>query len=153
MNGLADLRDVHYPEAIGFWPPAPGWWLLMVVVLSLGGLATYYFHRRWRHHRARRAALTALQSLEQDYRTSGDRHAVLAELSILVRRTALAYYPRTAVAGLAGDSWRAFLRRQVASDEKALQVLTEAAYQANEAEVDMPALFSYVRRLLIRLAT
>ena len=23
-----DLRDIHLPEAIGWWPPAIGWWLL-----------------------------------------------------------------------------------------------------------------------------
>ena len=35
MNPAASnlqLRDIHLPDAVSWWPPAPGWWLL------LGGL-------------------------------------------------------------------------------------------------------------------
>ena len=30
------LRDLHLPDAIGWWPLAPGWWVL--IALSLLGL-------------------------------------------------------------------------------------------------------------------
>ena len=31
------LRDLHLPEAIGWWPLAPGWWIL--IAIALVGLA------------------------------------------------------------------------------------------------------------------
>ena len=30
------LRDLHLPDAIGWWPPAPGWWVLFVLALAAG---------------------------------------------------------------------------------------------------------------------
>ena len=27
------LRDLHLPEAIGWWPLAPGWWLVIAIAL------------------------------------------------------------------------------------------------------------------------
>ena len=26
------LRDLHLPEAIGWWPLAPGWWVVIALV-------------------------------------------------------------------------------------------------------------------------
>ncbi len=31
---LAQLRDLHLPQAVADWPPALGWWLLAGLVLS-----------------------------------------------------------------------------------------------------------------------
>ena len=29
------LRDLHLPEPVGWWPPAPGWWILLLLVTTL----------------------------------------------------------------------------------------------------------------------
>ena len=26
------LKDIHLPEAIGWWPLAPGWWILLLLI-------------------------------------------------------------------------------------------------------------------------
>ena len=27
------LADIHLPEAIGFWPVAPGWWIVLALMI------------------------------------------------------------------------------------------------------------------------
>lgn len=107
---LANLRDIHLPEPVSWWPPAPGWWLLallsLIVVAGLFGL--------WRYRRRqtpRRAALAELARLRVDFQRNGDGTAVAAGISALLRRLALAYFPRNQVAGLVGDAWLQFLDR------------------------------------------
>jgi hypothetical protein len=112
MNGdpLAQLRDWHLPDPIQWWPPAPGWWIsaavLLAVLLWVAGV-------RWRRHRRRgaaaRSALRELAALRETARTDGDTRAFVAALSRLLRRLALARFPREQVAGLTGDAWLAFL--------------------------------------------
>lgn len=112
MNGdpLAQLRDWHLPDSVQWWPPAPGWWIsaaaLLAVLLWVAGV-------RWRRHRRRgaaaRSALRELDALRAAIKADGDIRAFVAALSRLLRRFALARFPREQVAGLTGDAWLAFL--------------------------------------------
>ncbi|HSD70959.1 MAG TPA: DUF4381 domain-containing protein [Woeseiaceae bacterium] len=105
------LRDLHLPEAIGWWPLAPGWWIL--IVLAVSGLL-YLMYRgcqRWRSHRPRRIALRELRKLQNDYRHGADAISLSKQLSQLLRRAMLAYASRDEVAGLTGQSWLEWLDR------------------------------------------
>ena len=107
------LRDLHLPEAIGWWPLAPGWWFLILVAL----LAIGYLVHRYRIHRsrgaARRHALRQLTALTAEFEQHGDAVAFSSRLSELLRRTMLAYAPRQEVAGLTGDEWLKWLDRDL----------------------------------------
>ena len=107
------LRDLHLPEAAGWWPLAPGWWaLIALAAVGLVWLATKYLQRR-RQSAARRYALQQLKLYGDAY--TKHRNAVLlgSQLSELLRRTMLAYAPRGKVAGLTGAEWLAFLDRDL----------------------------------------
>ncbi len=39
---LSQLRDIHLPEPVTFWPPAPGWWFILLLILI--GLVFLYRH-------------------------------------------------------------------------------------------------------------
>jgi len=105
------LRDLHLPEAVGWWPLAPGWWLL--IALAVAGLAylSYKQYLKWRWNAARRVALGELARVRRDYEQGADAQALARELSELVRRSMLAYAPRSEVAGLTGAAWLEWLDR------------------------------------------
>ncbi len=100
---LVDLLDllepVPEPPQIPLWPQTAGWiWLGLAVACVAAWLG-----RRWlltrRANAYRRAAFKAIAA-------AGDDPVALAEI---VRRAALAGYPRAEVAGLYGEDWLAFL--------------------------------------------
>ena len=40
-NPLVNLKDIHLPPPVPFWPPAPGWWILALLLIStlfIGGV-------------------------------------------------------------------------------------------------------------------
>ena len=67
MDSLAQLKDIHLPDPISFWPPAIGWWLLALLLLS--GLFTlcYFMLRYLSKHRYRRRAIKELKRIYQAY--------------------------------------------------------------------------------------
>lgn len=100
---LANLRDLALPPPVAWWPLPVGWRIVAAGTLAIAAIALL---RLWRHYRAdsyRRAALRELAALPP---TAGA--SVIAEL---LKRAALAAYPRAEVAGLSGGAWLDFLDR------------------------------------------
>ena len=106
---LAALRDIHVPDAPGFWPPAPGWVAAACLAAAAAVAAVVIAARRWRAGRARRQALADLRSLSARHQAGASGAEIAMELSTLVRRVALAHRPREDVAGLIGERWIAHL--------------------------------------------
>jgi len=103
---IAQLVPPPVPEAISLWPQTP---LAKTLLAILSVFAIYLIWRAFRHYRKnayRRAALKALRTVQDDP----------GEIAELLRRTALAVYPRQQVAGLTGADWLAFLNRQYPGD-------------------------------------
>lgn len=109
MNPLEGLRDIQLPAPPGWWPPAPGWWLLALLVVAALALAWRPLRAWQRRRRLRRRLRDTLETLRTRAAHASERQAVLAELSTLLRRVALARHPREQVAGLVGDAWLRFL--------------------------------------------
>ncbi len=107
---LQELRDVHLPDPISWWPPAFGWWMLLVVVCIGVGLGLWVWAYRQRT-KPRRLALAQLKEVKQQFAIHADEQRTITLLSYLVRRVALAVFPRSHVAGLSGQSWLQFLDR------------------------------------------
>ena len=134
-NPLADLRDIHLPEPVSWWPPAPGWWLL--VALSLVVVAGLLWLWRYRRRQTpRRVALAELTRLRADFQRDGDGAAVATGISALLRRLALTHFPRSQVAGLVGDAWLQFLDRTGGDNQFSAgpgRALIRAPYRPTEA--------------------
>jgi hypothetical protein len=104
------LRDIHLPEPVSWWPPAPGWWLLLAILLTALGFALGWWLRR-RQRRVLRELLGELDAIERQHRHRHDTSATVQQLSVLLRRAALSFHPRREVAGLTGPDWLDWLDR------------------------------------------
>jgi hypothetical protein len=137
---LAALRPLHAPPPIPWWPPAPGWWLLGVLLLGLLVL-TLAALWRWRRRTApRRAALAELRALPAGGELAGP-------VNRLLKRYALACFPRERVAGLSGRAWLAFLDEHGGEGRFRKgpgRVLANGPYGPDEPDED-PALLALAR--------
>ena len=111
QDPLQQLRDIHLPAEISWWPPACGWWLLMLLLVI--GIAVGILRERQRRQRRayRRAGQQELELLYEQWQASGDTGDFLQQLNEVLKRTALYSYPGIEIAALSGASWTAFLDR------------------------------------------
>ena len=148
-QSLQNLNDIVGPAPVPWWPPAPGWYVLAGLVLVLATWFIVAASRSWFRNRYRREALNELAQLRSDQSSSGWR-AVPA----LLKRTALASFPRTRVASLSGDEWINFLCstvNQPGMDREAGVLLERAAYgtsgfEASEIDHLFKAAETWIRR-------
>lgn len=137
VDPLAGLRGYHLPDALSWWPPAPGWWVMMATLLALViGLAVWLYRRR-RRTAAARLALRELQLMRREHAQHGDSLVFVRQLSRLLRRYAMASFPRQEVAALSGGEWLHFLDRHArttvfTTDDGA--ALVEASYRGAAVE-------------------
>ena len=140
------LREIHLPESVGWWPPAPGWWLLPVLLLL--GLAATWFGRllyRRRKYSAISMARKELAAIRSRYAADTDAGRCVRSVSGLLRRVSISVFPRAESAGLTGADWVAFLQsgsRQQASGNIG-RLLLEAPYRRQVARAEVEALMGF----------
>ena len=150
------LRDLHLPDAIGWWPLAPGWWVLIVIALIGFGFLLRAGLRRRARGAARRFALRQLNEIVQQYEERKDPAVFGANISALLRRTMLAYAPRLDVAGLTGEEWLQWLDQGLAqpvfSNGPGRQIL-ELPYRRPDSEPTVTDVERLVAAVRHRVAT
>jgi uncharacterized protein DUF4381 len=107
---LQKLADISVPQPVSWMPQTWGWAVLALAALALLGWAIARGLRRYAANRYRREGLSELDRLEVGLADDAARGEALAALPELLKRVALAAWPRTEVAQLSGKSWIAFLR-------------------------------------------
>ena len=128
------------PEPLSWLPQTLGWEIAALWALTMLLLLAVIAYRRHQARRYRREALRELEQIESNPNAS-DAAARVAEL---LKRTALARYPRQRVASLWGDEWAEFLIESCNGDAQvrlAAPRLAAAAYSedVNAAELIAPA--------------
>jgi len=122
---LGQLVDVAMPPPPGWLPQTAGW-AVLGALLVLGAL--WLLWRGWRRHRAnryRREALRVIDSLRPAVASADAAqraHALLAMAEVL-KRAALAAWPRQQVAALSGAAWAQFLDRHAGGAHHAAAAL------------------------------
>lgn len=127
-QNLVDLIDALVvpaaPAPISMMPETWGWAVLAAVVALAAGWAAWRWIAQRRADAYRRAALGQLERAETG-----------AEIATILRRAALAAYPRADVAGRTGADWAGFLDRTAHGgfDAEAARELGSAPYRADTA--------------------
>lgn len=111
QDPLAQLKDIHLPEAIGVWPLAWGWWLLLVIVITILGITVFFIRRHTFRNAYRALALNELQRINRQY-SHDQGSAYLQDVSILLRRTALSGFGTQFNTSVKGEDWLLWLDAQ-----------------------------------------
>ena len=112
-----DLRDIHLPEPVSWWPPAIGWWLVLLAILCLI-IFVFWLRKRWleKNRSAKVLAGKEINIIQKNFQQHNDQKLLVEELSVLLRRVCLSVFPREDSAGLTGEKWLKFLDDEM--DEK-----------------------------------
>jgi len=111
-TALRALKDIAMPQPVSWIPQTWGWMALAVILASLILALSVRWLKQYRANRYRREALLELQALEREILDPATRRQAIQTLAVLLKRTALAAWPRADVASLSGAAWIQFLRSQ-----------------------------------------
>ncbi|MCW8330198.1 DUF4381 domain-containing protein [Photobacterium sp. SDRW27] len=117
MAASLPLADVHLPPAPGFWPLAWGWWLCILIALAGLFFLIFKLKQHLQQQEARKEALLHLKKMNNPSQFN--------EINLLLRQTAMTYYPREQVAGLTGQHWLAFLDSQLKEQHRGFIALSD----------------------------
>lgn len=137
------IRDIHLPQAIGWFPPAMGWWILAILV-PLCSYILFVLIKRLRQQSAVKIARKHLNALHHNAVLSDNEK--VSELSRLLRRVVISLAPlHDDVAGLTGRAWLDYLDRplkEAGFKHGVGRYLIEAPYQKTlPSDVNVDALF------------
>lgn len=127
------LRDVHLPDAVGWWPMAFGWWLAAGLFVITVAATALYFMRQSQQKRYRKAAQAELQSCYAIWQKDGNTSAYLHSASAILKRAVLCGDKHSIAASQSGQRWVDTLQRCAKQplSEAAQTALAGAYYQAN----------------------
>lgn len=137
---LEKLADITTPPPVSWMPQTWGWAVLALVIAALALVALARWRRRREADRYRREALADLILIEQTLGDAAARTQALAAIPELLKRVALAAWPRKAVASLSGEHWLRFLRQHggaQAFPAPAAQLLDDLEYRSAETRADV----------------
>ena len=129
------LRDIHLPDPVSWWPPAPGWWFLLLLFAGLM-FALPYILKKLKHKPINKIALDEFNKIQQQYAAHQDTKLLLQQISALLRRTCMSFAGRQQSASTIGNAWISQLNQlseeNFFNDEISAWLLT-APYQKQTA--------------------
>ena len=85
-----NLRDIHLPEPISWWPIAPGWWVIIVsviLVIAVVLIAKNIYLKK----QLNRDVKAEIESIKQQYQLTKNKSLLAQSLSLLLRRASISY--------------------------------------------------------------
>jgi hypothetical protein len=106
---LEKLADIVAPAPVSFVPQTWGWAALAAIALAVAVWGVVRWHRRRKANRYRAEAIAELARIERTLADGSAPAEALAAIPPLLKRVALAAWPRSRVASLAQTRWVDFL--------------------------------------------
>lgn len=133
------MRDVHLPDAVSWWPLSTAWWLLIILLLCVLSYFSLRVIQKHRRNLYRKIASRELQSYYDVWRADKDAASYIQGANELLKRCVISFSPMAAK--LSGQAWTNILELHSTKplSEKTTLALTESVYQA-QPNVDVSAL-------------
>jgi hypothetical protein len=122
---LSQLKDIHLPDSVSFWPIAWGWWVLFLLLALLIFGSSVWIFRYKKRNRYRKQALAAFDQLAL---TDISESLALNQLAGLIKRTLSASKKEEAYIALSSNSAFSEILRQTMTEEE-VELLTQGRYQ------------------------
>jgi len=150
QNPGADLplRDIHFPDAIGWWPPAPGWWLALLLILMTTAALLAWYAKTNQRRQLSKSVRSEFNQIEKAYRQNQNDLQLANSLSAFLRRVSISIAPREIAAGLTGEAWLKHLDSSIEGQDFSTgsgRCLVEAPYNPTTT-IDGAALLKLCRQ-------
>ena len=124
---LDNLHDIIVPEAVGFFPPAPGWYTVGLLCLAL---LFHFMVKRYKQYKKSEYKREALKEL-LTYEKSSKENVVA--LLTLAKRVGIAAFGRHEIVKLSDDSWWDFMEQHSKTkvDSQLRVALSKLLYDAS----------------------
>jgi hypothetical protein len=139
---LSELKDIHLPEAVSWWPLAPGYWisLAIIILIALISLALYWqWKKHWRYIKA------ANNEFDDLVFNNHDDKDFLHGTSVFIRRYIITRSDEAVINSLQGTQWQNYLENYLSNDHA--QLLAFDQYKP-DVNYDKQALIDDVKNLI-----
>jgi len=127
-----NLRDIHLPDPISWWPLAPGWWIIFTAVILLT-IAFIVAIKIYISKQLKREITAELENIKQQFEQSQNKSQLAKSLSVLLRRANMSFYSTNNIAGLTGEHWLNWL------DKTNTNSLDNNKFQSDTGEILLTA--------------
>lgn len=138
---LAQLRDVHLPEPVSWWPLAPAYWGLLALAFFVLLMVVFWLRRKPQRRglNLQRAAQYEFDQVYTRWQQDRDTARYLHSLNSTLKRFLLAQAV-SSVAKLSGEDWLAALEQLSPLDRwsgSTRHALADGVYQSTCSEIDV----------------
>ncbi|WP_244656237.1 MULTISPECIES: DUF4381 domain-containing protein [unclassified Rhizobium] len=140
QTALRSLNDIVLPDPVSMMPQTWGWLVVAALLTAACTIAVFRWVRRYRADAYRREALAMLGTIRHLLEHPTTRREGVLRLGVLLKRTALAAWPRSEVASLSNADWAEFLANHGDTDTRTLEwLLTDFEYHDADAVAHLPS--------------